>query len=72
MPQHTIEMASINAEIETFIRSKVAWEALPVSAQQQLGNSSKEYDKAVLQFSIRNQLRFRGNLVKQIKKDEKR
>ena len=85
-------MANINADIETFIRSKVAWEGLPVSAQQQLGkrnplkiiciklftkyfvlgNSIKEYEKAVLQFSIRNQLRYRGNLVKQIKKDEKR
>ena len=65
-------MANINAEIETFIRNKVSWEALPGSAQQQLGNSSKEYDKAILQFSIKNQLRYRGNLVKQIKKDEKR
>ena len=65
-------MANINAEIETFIRNKVSWEALPSSAQQQLGNSSKEYDKAILQFSIKNQLRYRGNLIKQIKKDEKR
>ena len=65
-------MTNISTEIETFIRNKVSWEALPASAQQQLGNSGKEYEKAVLQFSIRNQLRYRGNLVRHYKKDEKR
>ena len=40
-------------EIENFIRSKVSWEALPASVQQQLGNSGKEYEKSVVQFSIR-------------------
>ena len=65
-------MATINPEIENFIRSKVSWEALPASVQQQLGNSGKEYEKSVVQFSIRNQLRYRGNLVRQYKKDEKR
>ena len=34
-----------------------AWEALPPSVQGQLGNNPKEYDKAIGQFSIRNQLR---------------
>ena len=46
-------MANISSEIETFIRQKVAWEALPLAIQQQLGSSSKEYEKAVTQFSIR-------------------
>ena len=41
-------MANINAEIETFIRNKVNWEALPASVQQQLGSSAKEYEKAEL------------------------
>jgi len=65
-------MANSNAEIESFIRSKTSWESLPVVVQQQLGNSSKEYEKSVVQFSIRNQLRYRGNLVRHVKKDEKR
>jgi hypothetical protein len=39
---------------------------------QQLGNSSKEYDKCVVSFSIKNQIRFRGNLVRQIRKDERK
>ena len=34
---------------------------------QQIGNSSKEYDKAVVAFSIKNQLRFKGNLVRQVR-----
>ncbi len=46
-------MTTISPEIEAFIRQKVAWEALPLATQQQLGSSSKEYDKAVTQFSIR-------------------
>ena len=46
-------MTTISPEIEAFIRQKVAWEALPLATQQQLGSSSKEYEKAVTQFSIR-------------------
>jgi len=65
-------MANLNAEIEEFIRQKVSWDSLPTNVQQQLGNSSKEYDKSINQFSIRNQLRYRGNLVRFVKKDEKR
>jgi len=65
-------MANLNSEIEDFIRKKVAWDSLPANIQQQLGNSSKEYDKSISQFSIRNQLRYRGNLVRTVKKDEKR
>ena len=65
-------MANITSQTENYIRSKVAWEALPASVQQQLGNSGKEYEKCVVQFSIRNQLRYRGNLVRHYKKDEKR
>ena len=31
-------MANITSQTENYIRSKVAWEALPASVQQQLGN----------------------------------
>ena len=67
-----VQMANMTSQIENYIRSKVSWEALPASVQQQLGNSGKEYEKSVVQFSIRNQLRYRGNLVRHYKKDEKR
>ncbi|MGH0132639.1 UNVERIFIED_CONTAM: hypothetical protein FKN15_058550 [Acipenser sinensis] len=37
-----------------------------------LGNSQREYEKHVLLYSIRNQLRFRNNLVRHVKKDERK
>ena len=35
---------------------QVGWESLPANIQQQLGNSHKEYDKSIAQFSIKNQV----------------
>lgn len=32
---------------------------------QGLGNSQKEYEKSVVNFSVKNQLRYKGNLGKQ-------
>lgn len=37
-----------------------------VSFLQSLGNSQREYEKHVLLYSIRNQLRFRNNLGKEV------
>lgn len=39
---------------------------------QSLGNSQKEYEKCIVNFSIKNQLRYRGNLVRFVRKDEQR
>jgi hypothetical protein len=39
---------------------------------QSLGNSQKEYEKCIVNFSIKNQLRYRGNLVRFVRKDERR
>lgn len=39
---------------------------------QILGNSHREYEKAIVQFSIKNQLRYKGNLVRTARKDERR
>nr|CAD7455304.1 unnamed protein product [Timema tahoe] len=39
---------------------------------QSLGNSQKEYEKCILSFSIKNQLRYRGNLVSSVCKDDRR
>ncbi|KAF5296002.1 hypothetical protein FQA39_LY12774 [Lamprigera yunnana] len=62
----------MNAEVEENIRKNVPWLQLPAHIKQLLGNSFKEYGKNVISFSIKNQLRYRGNLVRQILKDEKR
>lgn len=51
-----------DSEIESFIANNVVWDHLPHNLQQILGNSSKEYDKRILDYSIRHQLRYKGNL----------
>ncbi|CAH1109255.1 unnamed protein product [Psylliodes chrysocephalus] len=62
----------MNAEIEENIRKKIPWPQLPSHIKQILSNSPKEYDRCVVNFSIKNQLRYRGNLVRHIFRDEKR
>ncbi|XP_018574511.1 protein FAM91A1 [Anoplophora glabripennis] len=62
----------MNAEIEENIRKNVTWAHLPAHIKQILSNSSKEYDRYVVNFSIKNQLRYRGNLVRHVFRDEKR
>ncbi|CAN8001751.1 unnamed protein product [Ixodes hexagonus] len=61
----------MSADIESFISKNCPWGKLPDSARLLLGNSEKEYEKSVLQYSIKNQLRFRGNLVRSFHRDEK-
>ncbi|XP_078674348.1 protein FAM91A1-like [Branchiostoma floridae x Branchiostoma belcheri] len=62
----------MNADVEFHIRHNYTWAKLPASVKQAMGNSQKEYEKAVVTFSIRNQLRYKGNLVRHVRKDEKR
>ncbi|KAI8501577.1 FAM91 N-terminus [Branchiostoma belcheri] len=52
----------MNADVEFHIRHNYTWAKLPASVKQAMGNSQKEYEKAVVTFSIRNQLRYKGNL----------
>ncbi|XP_046670093.1 LOW QUALITY PROTEIN: protein FAM91A1 [Homalodisca vitripennis] len=59
-------------DVELFIRQNTAWQKLPSNIKQSLGNSQKEYEKYIVNFSVKNQLRYRGNLVRQIRKDERR
>ncbi|KAH7974670.1 hypothetical protein HPB49_018037 [Dermacentor silvarum] len=61
----------MNADIESFISRNCPWNKLPDSAKRLLGNSEKEFEKTVFQYSIKNQLRFRGNLVRTYHRDEK-
>ncbi|CAJ0954940.1 unnamed protein product, partial [Mesorhabditis belari] len=57
-------------DIEQFIRDNVPWAKLPENVQVLLGKSQREYDKLVLEYSVRNQLRYKGNLVRHVKKSE--
>nr|XP_019964332.1 PREDICTED: protein FAM91A1 [Paralichthys olivaceus] len=53
----------MNTDVEFHIRQNYPWNKLPANVKQSLGNSQREYEKHVLLYSIRNQLRFRNNLV---------
>lgn len=59
-------------EVEECIRNKIQWAQLPTSAKRLLGDSRKEYERYIYDFSIKNQLRYRGSLVRTVKKDERK
>ncbi|CAM1299012.1 FAM91A1 (predicted) [Pycnogonum litorale] len=61
----------MNTDIEFHIRNNYSWNKVPPSVKQSIGNSHKDYDKCILSFSIKNQLRHKGNLVRHVFKDEK-
>lgn len=65
-------MSSINAEIEQCVRRKTAWTQLPLHVKQIFKHIPKEYEQFVFNYSVRNQLRWRGNIVKKIFKNESR
>uniref|UniRef100_A0A8C6CLI3 Family with sequence similarity 91 member A1 n=1 Tax=Moschus moschiferus TaxID=68415 RepID=A0A8C6CLI3_MOSMO len=62
----------MNIDVEFHIRHNYPWSKLPANVRQSLGNSQREYEKQVVLYSIRNQLRYRNNLVKHVKKDERK
>ncbi|KAM9095925.1 protein FAM91A1 isoform X1 [Antechinus flavipes] len=62
----------MNIDVEFHIRHNYPWNKLPANVRQGLGNSQREYEKQVVLYSIRNQLRYRNNLVKHVKKDERK
>ncbi|CAF4979859.1 unnamed protein product, partial [Rotaria magnacalcarata] len=48
---------------EHYIRTNVEWIHLPSDVKQRFSwNTEKDYDKAILAFSIKHQLRYKGNL----------
>ncbi|KAF6024527.1 FAM91A1 [Bugula neritina] len=61
----------MNSDVEFHIKHGYTWEKLPGNVKSLLGNSPKEYYLAVLNYSIKNQLVYKGNLVKHACKDQK-
>ncbi|OWA55200.1 Protein FAM91A1 [Hypsibius exemplaris] len=59
----------MEAKVESCILKNTAWNRLPPDIRQNFGGNEKEYYKIVLQVSIQHQLRWDGNLVKQLTKD---
>lgn len=62
-------MISIEQEIEEAILAQRRWADLDNRMRDLIG-SSHEYDKKILRYSIENQLRYRGNLVRFVINDE--
>lgn len=62
----------MNSEVEFHIRNNYPWGKLPANIKQLLGHSPKEYEKCVIGYSIKNQLRYKGNLIRQVKKDDRK
>lgn len=62
-------MVSIESEIEQAILAQKRWADLDNRMRDLIG-SSQEYDKKILRYSIENQLRYRGNLVRFVVNNE--
>ena len=54
----------MNSEVESAIAKNTPWSRVAPAVRQALGNSEQDYDRHVMQYSIRNQLKHRGNLGK--------
>lgn len=52
----------MGTEVEACIRNNWQWAKLPKDVKQVLGNSQREYEKIVVEYSVKNQLRYKGNL----------
>lgn len=63
---------TLSADLEFHILHNYPWVKLPSNLKQSLGNSQKEWEKCVFDYSVRNQLRYRGNIVRQVRRDEKK
>lgn len=62
-------MVAIESEIEEAILAQRRWADLDNRMRDLIG-SSQEYDKKITKYSIENQLRYRGNLVRFVEPDE--
>ncbi|KAL4719299.1 hypothetical protein ACJJTC_014623, partial [Scirpophaga incertulas] len=59
-------------EIDECIKKKIQWPQLPGTVKKLLGESPKEYERYIFEYSIKNQLRYRGSLVRMVRKDERK
>ncbi|XP_022174791.1 protein FAM91A1 [Myzus persicae] len=60
----------MNEEMEKCVLQNIPWANLPPSVKQGVGNSLKEYKKCISVYSIRNQVRYKTNLVRTVVRNE--
>lgn len=60
----------MNETLERLIVQNCPWVKLPANAKEFLSHSVGEYERLIVEVSIKHQLRFRDNLVQRIRRDE--
>ena len=60
----------MSAELDALILDSVPWEELPPHIRSSLGNSPSQWEAAVVECSLRHQLRWKSNMVRKFMKDE--
>lgn len=60
----------MDEEMEKSVLQNIPWANLPPAVKQSAGNSMKEYKKYITECSIKNQVRYKGNLVRTAVKSE--
>ncbi|EDV97125.1 protein FAM91A1 [Drosophila grimshawi] len=68
----TTESGNCQLQLQLCVRGNVAWQELPVHLRSVLHNNQRDYEKYVFNYSLRNQLRFRGNLASKVFRQEQR
>ncbi|XP_065183185.1 protein FAM91A1-like [Sycon ciliatum] len=62
---------ALSGDVEFHIRQNYPYSKLPEAVKKALG-TQREWEKSVFKYSVQNQLRWRGNIVRSVQKDEKR
>lgn len=62
----------MNPEVAIHLERNYGWAKLPASVKLSFGNSHREWEKAVLDFNVKNQRRWKGSVVRQVMKDERK
>lgn len=66
------ESGNCQVQLQLCVRGNVAWQDLPLHLRSVLHNNQRDYDKFVFNYSLKNQLRFRGNLASKVFRQEQR
>ncbi|ETN63061.1 FAM91A1 [Anopheles darlingi] len=62
----------VSSKVEESIRGNIAWKDLSPDVRKALNNDENDYRKQIRQYSLHNQLRFRGNIVFGVTRNEKK
>lgn len=62
----------VSEDIGNCVRQNIPWASVPIHLKQVLHNNQLDYEKYVFNYSLKNQLRFRGNLVLKVFRHEQR